>query len=322
LIGKESPLSIDLYQEVYRLIRQIPRGRVSTLRDISEALGDRRAARAVWEIIRSMKPSPELPLHRVVSVKGTPLCLGGSGERCLELLKEERVEIVGRAVSPLEAHIFRDFRTDFPLRRLREVQERLAEEVVLEDRFEGPVEVVAGVDVAYRGRRGFGVCVVMDRGFRVLEEEEVEAPVSFPYISTYLTFREGPIVMEALRRVRETFDALMINGHGIAHPRGCGIATHVGVLLGDKPTIGVATRRLVGMVKGEGEGGWAPLEFRGRIVAAEIRRKDHGAIYVSPGNNITLEGCLKVVKAFLGRHRLPEPLWAAHTRARDLSRGR
>lgn len=322
MTDKKSTLNLDLYQEIYGLVRQIPRGRVSTPRNISEALGDTRAIRAVLEIIRSMEPSPDLPVHRVVSGRGKPLHPGRSGELCLDLLRGERVEIVEGIITPLETHLFRSFETSFPLKKLRELQEKAAREVVLEDRFEGPVEVVAGVDVAYRGRQGFSVCVVMDRDLRILEEVGVEAEVSFPYISSYLAFREGPLIMKALKEeVEEPFQALMINGHGVAHPRGCGIATHIGLILSDKPTIGVATRRLVGEVVQEG-GRWSPLEYRGRVVGAEIRRRSRGAVYVSPGNNITLKRGLEVVEAFLGRHRLPEPLWRAHTEARDLSRGR
>ncbi|MFB0543288.1 MAG: endonuclease V [Candidatus Bathyarchaeia archaeon] len=321
MTDKKSTLYLDLYQEIYGLIRQIPLGRVSTPRDISEALGDARANRAVLEIIRSAEPSPDLPVHRVVSGRGKPLHPGRSGELCLESLRGEGVEIVGEIVAHLEERLFRSFVTSSPLRWFRELQEKMAREVVLEDRFEGPVEAVAGVDVAYRGRRGFGACVVMDRGFGVLEEVGVEAEVSFPYISSYLALREGPLIMRALEEVEEPFQALMINGHGIAHPRGCGLATHIGLILKDKPTIGVAARRLVGEVGQEG-GRWSPLEYRDRIVGAEIRRRGRGAVYVSPGNNITLERSLEVVEAFLGRHRLPEPLWRAHNKARALSRGR
>ena len=311
----------DLYQEIYRLVRQIPRGRVSTPRDISEALGDARASRAVLKIIRFAEPSPDLPVHRVVSGKGRPLHPDRSGELCLDLLRGEEVEIIGGTIASLETHLFKNFKTNSPLRWLRELQKKMAREVVLEDRFEGPVEVVAGVDVAYRGRQGFGACVVMDRSFGVLEEAGVDAEVSFPYISSYLALREGPLIMKAVEEVEEPFQALMINGHGVAHPRGCGIATHIGLILKEKPTIGVAARRLVGEVE-RGGGRWSPLEYRGRIVGAEIRRRGRGAIYVSSGNNITLKRSLEVVEAFLGRHRLPEPLWRAHTKARDLSRGR
>jgi len=114
--------------------------------------------------------------------------------------------------------------------------------------------------------------------------------------------------------VDEPFDALMINGHGVAHPRSCGIATHIGLILGEKPTIGVATRRLYSRAK-QGES-----PYGDRIT--KIQRAHHGAIYVSPGNNITLERSLETVRAFLGEHRLPEPLWRAHVKARTLSRQR
>lgn len=307
--------SVDLYEEIYGLIRQIPVGKVSTPRDLSEALGDIKAVRAVTEIIKTSELSNTLPLHRVVSKEGSPLCLSLAREVRLELLRKEGVEVVRGGVLSLEKYLFNNFETSFPLKRLQELQERLAREVVLEDRYSRALEVIAGVDVSYREKRGFGVCVVMDRSFRVLDEVEVEMEVGFPYISSYLAFREGPIIMKTLEKVDKSFDALMINGYGIAHPRGCGIATHMGLLLGDKPTIGIATTKLLNRVK-QGEASWTPSEYGDRIIEAEIRRGGHGKIYVSPGNNITLEKSLEVVEAFLGEHRLPEPLWCAHNRCK------
>jgi deoxyribonuclease V len=304
--------SVDLYEEIYRLVRQIPRGKVSTPRHLSEALGDAKAIKGVMEAIEAAEPSHDLPVHRVISKTGRPLCFSYLTELCLILLRQEGIEALGGAVTPLEQYLFSDFETSYPLKQLQELQERLAREVVLEDKSSRELEVIAGVDAAYRGRQGFGACVVMDRGFRVLVEATAEMEVHFPYISSYLSFREGHLVMKALGKVNEPFDALIINGHGIAHPRGCGIATHIGLILGDKPTIGVATRKLVDRARLDED----------RVAGEEISREGHRTLYVSPGNNITLERSLETVEAFLGEHRLPEPLWRAHIRARNLSRGR
>ena len=300
---------VDLYEEIYRLVRQIPRGKVSTPRALSEALGDAKAVRAVMETIETAEQSRSLPVHRVVSKEGKPLCVSLTPEVCLELLRREEVEVIDGSVTPLEEYLFRDFETSSPLKRLQELQKRLAEEVALKDDSSKILEVVAGVDVAYRGRHGFGVCVVMDRHLRILDEAEAEMEVCFPYVSTYLTFREAPIILKTLGKVDRPFDALMINGHGVAHPRSCGIATHIGLILGEKPTIGVATRRLYS----RGKQGESPYGDQ----ITKIQRAHHGTIYVSPGNNITLERSLETAKAFLGEHRLPEPLWRAHVKARN-----
>jgi deoxyribonuclease V len=302
--------TVDLYEEIYRLVRQIPRGMVSTAREISEALGDTKAVRAVSETIETAEPSQDRLVHRVVSETGRPLCISRSPEVCLELLRQEGVDVDGGTIIDLEKHLFSGFEAAFPLKRLQELQEEISQEVVLEDRSAEALEVVAGVDVAYRGRQGFGACVVMDRGFRVLDETAAEMEVRFPYVSSYLAFREGPLIMRTLERLDTPFDALMINGHGIAHPRGCGIATHIGFLFGGKPTIGVAARELFSEVG----------RVENRVVGEEIRRAGHGVLYISPGNNITLKKSLETVEAFLGKHRLPEPLWRAHIKARKLSK--
>jgi len=303
---------IDLYEEIYGLVRQIPPGKVSTPKDISEALGDTGAAKAVTETIEETRPSDILPVHRVVSREGRSLCSSLTRDLCSELLRQEGAEVVDGVVISFKKHLFNNFESGFPLKQLQKLQEVLASKVVLEDKPSKALKVTAGVDVAYKGRRCFGVCVLIDQHSRVLNEVESETEIRFPYIPSYLAFREGPVIMKTLEKMNEPFDTLIINGHGVAHPRGCGIATHIGIILGDRRTIGVATRRLLSRA----EQGQAP--YGDQII--KIQRAHHGTIYVSPGNNITSKKSLEVVETFLGEHRLPEPLWHAHVKARNLSR--
>ncbi|MFB0557811.1 MAG: endonuclease V, partial [Candidatus Bathyarchaeia archaeon] len=109
------------------------------------------------------------------------------------------------------------------------------------------------------------------------------------------------------------FDVLLINGHGIAHPRGCGLATCVGLEL-DVPTIGVAKRALVGKI-GEQKGAWALLLYEGRVIGAEIKREGHSPIYASVGHMISLESSVETVLTTLSNDLLPEPLAQAHIEA-------
>ena len=103
---------------------------------------------------------------------------------------------------------------------------------------------MAGVDTWYRDDNAYAAVVVMNLAdLKILEEAMAAKPVQFPYIPGLLSFREGPVILKALHKLKKPPDLLMIDGQGIAHPRRFGIACHIGVLL-DKPSIGCAKTRL------------------------------------------------------------------------------
>jgi len=303
---------VDLYQELLELVRQIPPGMVSTPTAVAEALGDTVASRVVPRIVLELPR--EAPTHRVVHTDGTPIIPGAE-----ELLRSEGIPVEDGRVVGFEGRIFREFRSDRPLLRLRTVQEEAASRVVLRDLFEKPVRLVAGVDVSYRGRRAYGACVVWSiREDRVVESSSSEVEVNFPYIPTYLSFREAPAMLEAVEPLLGRFDILMVNGHGIAHPRRCGIASHVGVLL-DVPSVGVARGLLPGFSLGQPTGGgWTPILFEGAAVGAALETGGPKPIYVSPGHKVSLEGAVETALRCLRGRRLPEPVRLAHTLASKL----
>lgn len=200
------------------------------------------------------------------------------------------------------------------LEDLRAIQEFLAGRVRIMP-LEGEPRRVVGVDVAYRGERAVVGLSVMEWGtLEVVEEHVVEAPVSFPYIPGYLSFREIPPILEAFGSLREWPDLVLVDGQGIAHPRGLGLASHLGVLLGLR-TVGCAKRVLVGEgpEPGEERGSWTPLSYRGRVVGALVRtREGVKPVCVSPGHLIDLEGAIRVVLGASRGFRIPEPLRRAH----------
>ncbi len=201
-----------------------------------------------------------------------------------------------------------------------EIQEDLSRRVVLEDGFEG-VERVAGVDLSYKGSRVFCAAAVLDyESLKIVEKQCIETKASFPYVPTFLAFREAEPIIKTVKHLH--FDVLMLDGHGIAHPRGIGIASHVGVLL-DRPTIGVAKRILCGEVEGEIETGKpAPLTYKGRQVGHVYCSKDGtNPIYISPGHRVSLTSSLEIVRHCIRGHRLPEPTRHAHMLANSKRRG-
>ncbi len=179
-------------------------------------------------------------------------------------------------------------------------------------RFEVPerMETVAGLDVSVRGEQGRAAAVVwhVDRQ-QVLEHVAIEGTVSFPYVPGLLSFREVPLLLQALAQLRTTPDVLMVDGQGLAHPRRCGLATHLGVLL-DHPTVGVAKSRLFGRhaEPGPEKGSRTPLYDDGRVIGAVVRtRTDVRPVYVSVGHRMTLEAAVALTLRCTTRYRLPEP---------------
>jgi len=305
---------VDLYQELLDLVRQIPPGMVSTPTAVAEALGDPIASRVVPRIVLELPR--EAPVHRVVHPDGTPITPGAE-----ELLRSEGIRVEGGRVVDLEERTFRSFRSGRILQRLKEIQVEAASKVILEDLHPEPIELVAGVDVSYRDRKAYGACVVWSvREGRVVESSSSEVEVCFPYIPTYLSFREAPAMAEAVRPLLGSFDVLMVNGHGVAHPRMCGIASHLGVLL-DVPSMGVARSLLQGFrLGGPTGGGWRPVLLEDVVVGAAVETGGSKPVYVSPGHMMSLERALETALRCLRGRRLPEPVRLAHALASKLRR--
>ncbi|MBI3979755.1 MAG: deoxyribonuclease V [Chloroflexi bacterium] len=193
-----------------------------------------------------------------------------------------------------------------------EIQHRLAAQVIRQNET-GPVRHVAGADVAAgrAGQAGRGAVVLLS--FPALEIADVytaEQPLSMPYVPGLLAFRELPALLAAFTGLATTPDLVMVDGHGIAHPRRLGIAAHLGLLL-DLPTIGCAKSILVGRTAGEpgpNAGDWVPLVDRGEVVGAALRtRVGVRPVYVSIGHRVDLPAAIAWVLRCGRGYRLPEP---------------
>jgi deoxyribonuclease V len=201
-------------------------------------------------------------------------------------------------------------------------QRELAPLVSLADRVEAP-RLVAALDLAVgrMGETGRAAVVVWrpDDG-SVVESVAIERPLTIPYVPGLLAYREGPLGEEALRAVQTEPDLVLIDGHGLAHPRLFGVACHFGVLL-DRPTIGVGKSRLFGRhdEPGPNSGDRAPLydgagEQIGVVLRTRLRSKP---VYVSPGNHVSIETAADLVMTCVRGHRLPEPIFLADRLSKD-----
>jgi len=208
------------------------------------------------------------------------------------------------------------------LKRARKLQETLQKKVKITPLKKKP-EYIAGVDASFLNNKVIGVaCLYRYPDIIFLEESSAVARVLVPYIPGFLSFREGPVIIRAIKGLKIRPDLILFDGQGIAHPKGLGIASHIGVLL-DMPTIGCAKSRLIGEYKEPGtkKGNQSFLRYHGKIVGAVLRtRDDVRPLFVSPGNNIDLRGAIDVALCCTRQYRLPEPLRRADFISKKIKR--
>jgi deoxyribonuclease V len=178
------------------------------------------------------------------------------------------------------------------------------------------VRTIAGVDVSIKTESARAAIVVLRYPELVpFEAVTADAPLVFPYIPGLLSFREGPAVLAAWSSLQNKPDLLMFDGQGIAHPRGIGIASQMGLWL-ERPTIGVAKSRLYRRhaVVGPGRGNRADLlDKSGSVIGAVLRtREKTNPLYISPGHLVDVKHAVEFVLACTTSYRLPEPTRWAH----------
>jgi deoxyribonuclease V len=352
------PTREELAAFVEGLVLQVPAGSLTTPGALAEAMGDRGAARFVGELLTTLREraagreaGDHPPLHRVVMSTGEVRWRP-------DVLPTEGVIVADGKVANLDDRLFTAFAADGepPLRQLRKTQEELASVVVREGGLKDPGRI-AGVDVSYvrDSDEGVACCTVTDAsGGEVLEQVTVRIRAAFPYISGYLGFREVPPMAEAVRALAEPPDVVLVDGHGLLHPRRFGVACHLGTVL-ELPAVGCAKRVLVGKVgkawdeganigadegadqgsdeeadkrsdDGAGDGKRAggetarPVLLDGEHLGRSVipRRGSRPAI-ISPAHRMGLRETLELVCPLLA-HQMPEPVRLSHVASRDLVR--
>ncbi len=202
----------------------------------------------------------------------------------------------------------------------RQLQEHLRGRVITSGSARAAT-TVAGVDVHLRGKTAVAVAALVELPSLALVETAVaERAVQFPYVPGYLSFRELPAALAALRGLREPPDAVLVDGHGLAHPRRFGLACHLGVEL-NLPTVGCAKSRLIGTHDEPGmeRGSQAPLmDGRERIGTVLRTRSAVAPVFISVGHRLSLPAAVKLAERCTGRTRQPVPLRQAHLKARGL----
>ncbi len=191
------------------------------------------------------------------------------------------------------------------------LQEELAKKVISKDILPSKFNTICGVDVSYKGNKAYCSAVVLSRkSLEISESKNSSFAISSPYIPGFFMLREAKPILLTLKKLRENFDILLIDGHGVLHPRKCGLACYVGLKL-DKPVIGVAKNLLCGKIRPDSK-----IELDGKVLGYQIKNKK--TIYVSIGHKISLRTAKKIVnELILDKNWYPEPLRIADQNSRN-----
>ena len=174
--------------------------------------------------------------------------------------------------------------------KLKEEQLKVAKKVIVKDDFD-EIKLVAGVDQAFKDNEIISAVVVCDyKTMGIVEKKYAVVKATFPYIPGFLSYREAPAIIEAFNKLENKPDVLLVDGHGIAHPRKIGLASHVGLLL-DIPTIGIAKNLLCGEINEDN------IIIGEKVVGFKLITKEHASpLFVSPGHKMGLKSSLEIIK--------------------------
>ena len=197
-----------------------------------------------------------------------------------------------------------------------QIQEALKKRIILKKTF-SKIRTIGGGDVAYskNGIFLFGAIAVLsypDMG--ILDIATTEGKFSFPYIPTLLSFREGSILIKIFQNLKIKPDVMIYDGQGIAHPRGMGLASHMGLWF-DLPSVGCAKTPLLDEFTSPGpsQGSFGWIRREGKKVGAVLRTKENvKPLFISLGHRIDLSTSIQLILESCRGFRIPEPLRKAH----------
>jgi len=210
------------------------------------------------------------------------------------------------------------------LEKLKAIQIELKNKIHIKP-YTGVVKNVLAIDSSYSKKLNkiISMAIIYDSNKKEIVDKTFEIKeVKFPYIPGFLSFREIDTTISAIRKLHSKYDVVLVDGQGIAHPRGLGFASHLGVLL-EKPTIGCAKSRLVGNYNevGAKRGDFSYLIHNSKVVGAVLRTKANvKPIFISPGNLIDIDSSVKIILQLTKKYRLPEPIRFAHIFAEETKR--
>ena len=194
----------------------------------------------------------------------------------------------------------------------KEIQEGIAKKIITDDGINREMESICGVDVSYRNDIAHCSAVIMNDSFKVIESANIKSSVKYPYIPSLFMLRESSPILNTLKTLHNSFDVLLVDGHGILHPRKCGLASYIGFLIG-KATIGVAKSLLVGSISHEDF-----ITYGGEVLGYRIAKGSKKEIFISVGHHISLVTAVDLVKRVTKTNEwVPEPLRLADINSKN-----
>lgn len=196
------------------------------------------------------------------------------------------------------------------------IQNRLRENIELLP-LPQKIHTIAGADISLNRFSEViyaGIVVLRYDDLKPIACSLVKSITRFPYIPGFLAFREVPALVQALEQMPLKPDVIMVDGHGIAHPRRMGIAAHLGSLTG-MATLGCGKKLLFGKYREpeNSKGAYEPIKDKEEIIGYALRTKDRvKEVFISPGNKMTMGNSLQLAKHCTGNYRIPEPTRRAH----------
>lgn len=197
------------------------------------------------------------------------------------------------------------------------LQKEFAKKVITKDYFDSNVRSICGVDVSYRNNIAYCSAVIIDKeNFKIIEMVSSESKIKNPYIPSLFILRESGPILQTLKLLTKSFQILLVDGHGVLHPRRCGLACYIGIST-NLPTIGVAKSLLCGNVQSNNF-----VSHDGEILGYALKSTNNlkKATYISVGHRISLPTSIEVVKSITRTNQyIPEPLRVADRLSKEQS---
>jgi len=195
------------------------------------------------------------------------------------------------------------------------LQKKLALKVITKNILPKKIKRVCGVDVSYRNDFAYCSAVILDKNnMSIIETKNSKLKSTAKYIPGLFMLKESKPILETLKKLKKSFDILVVDGNGQLHPRQCGLACYIGLML-DKPVIGVAKSLLCGKVRSDSK-----VEYKGKVLGYEIKQNKK-KLYVSVGHKISLNTAVKIIKELIVNDNwYPEPLRIADINSKQISK--
>ena len=195
------------------------------------------------------------------------------------------------------------------------MQNEMAKKVISEHTNNKEIIYICGVDVAYRNNIAYCSAVLMNKNtMEIKESVNLTLNVKHPYVPSFLMLRESEVIINILKPLKNRFDLLLVDGHGVLHPRKCGLASYIGIII-DRPTIGVAKRILCGTVRANHF-----IDIDGVISGFKMIKEKKKPIYISVGHKINLINAIIIIEQLVRpKERIPEPLRLADINSKALA---